>query len=84
MNNSTASQSNSPNSDSIIMNLIADNEMPIFNIIMLVSLSGNQYIDLKPILRRLVVNEIEVFISSSSLKFILNSNTEFEQYKKLR
>lgn len=57
MNNSIASQSNSPNSDSIIMNLLADNEMSIFNINMLVSLSGNQYIDLKPILRRLVVNE---------------------------
>ena len=57
MNNSLVSNNNSPNYDSIIMNLIADNEMSIFNIDMLISLSGKQYIDLKPILRRLVVNE---------------------------
>ena len=49
--------SNSPNSDSLIMNLISDNELSIFNIDMLVLLSGKQYIDLKPALKKLIINE---------------------------
>ncbi len=57
MNNNLTNNSNSPNSDSLIMNLLTDNELSIFNIDMLVSLSGKQYIDLKPILKRLVINE---------------------------
>lgn len=57
MNNNLTNISNSPNSDSLIMNLLTDNELSIFNIDMLVSLSGKQYIDLKPILKRLVINE---------------------------
>lgn len=57
MNKYPTKNSNSPNSDSIIMNLITDNELSIFNIDTLESISGKQYIDLKPILKRLVVNE---------------------------
>ncbi len=57
MKNNLSNNSNSPNSDSIIMNLITDNELSIFNIDTLVSLSGKQYIDLKPVLKRLVINE---------------------------
>ncbi len=57
MTNKLSTKNNSPNYDSIIMNLIADNELSIFNIETLEALSGKQYIDLKPILKRLVVNE---------------------------
>jgi len=57
MNKKLSTKNNSPNYDSIIMNLIADNELSIFNIDTLVSLSGKQYLDLKPVLKRLVINE---------------------------
>src|ERR1035437_5588997 len=52
-----STKNNSPNYDSIILNLIVDNELSVFNIDTLVSLSGKQYIDLKLVLKRLVINE---------------------------
>lgn len=57
MNSKLSSQSNSSNYDSIIMNLIADNELLIFSIETLESLSEKKYADLKPILKRLVNKE---------------------------
>lgn len=50
-------KNNSPNYDAIIMNLILDNELSIFDIDTLEVLSGKQYIDLKISLKRLVFNE---------------------------
>jgi predicted transcriptional regulator of viral defense system len=57
MNVKLSSQNNSLNLDSLIMNLIVDNELSVFNIETLVSLSGKQYVDLKPVLKKLVANE---------------------------
>lgn len=50
------SSTNLPNEDSRVMNLIADNELSIINIDTLISLTGKQYADLKPVLKRLMVN----------------------------
>lgn len=57
MANVLSTKINSTNYDSIIMNLIADNELSVFDIKTLESLSGKQYIDLKPALKKLVANE---------------------------
>jgi len=46
-----------PNQDARISNEIIDNELSIINISMLVSSTGKSYIELKPILRRLVRNQ---------------------------
>ena len=51
------SRVNFTNKESNVMNLIADNELSIININTIVSLTGKQYIDLKPILKKLVHNE---------------------------
>jgi predicted transcriptional regulator of viral defense system len=57
MKNVLSAKNNSINYYSIIMNLIIDNELTIFNIDTLRSLSGKHYADLKPILKRLVLSE---------------------------
>jgi predicted transcriptional regulator of viral defense system len=46
-----------PNQDAMISNQIIDNELSIINISMLVSSTGKSYIELNPILRRLVRNQ---------------------------
>lgn len=57
MNSKLSSQSNLSNYDSIIMNLIADNELLIFSIETLELLSDKKYAEFKPILKRLVTKE---------------------------
>jgi predicted transcriptional regulator of viral defense system len=57
MKNKLYNNNNSPNHDSVIMNLIADNELSVFNIETLESLSGKHYVELKAVLKKLVINE---------------------------